>query len=195
MYFHVFPFFPLFFLFSLFIPLFSFCFHEKNVSSSFILFLFFFVRVLKICGSTPGFLGGSAHSELALFALYWLVVTFPFGMVHILVMIKLRVVYGGRRVGQVPPSYHHRQISALDETADANQSSLFSLLSSSQFFQYFFLFSTKLVLTGPSLVPSRVFPRAAPLFSYGINAHSEKVCSSPREKREPPRRLPQFHWE
>ena len=44
-------------------------------------------------------------------------------------MIRLRVVYGGRRVGQVLPSYQNRQISALDETADAPQSSLFSLLS------------------------------------------------------------------
>ena len=43
--------------------------------------------------------GKSANSELALFALYWLVVTFPCGIVHILVMIRLRVVYGGRRVG------------------------------------------------------------------------------------------------
>ena len=75
-------------------------------------------------------LGKSAHSELALFALYWPVVTFPCGIVHILVMIRLRVVYGGRRVGQVLPSYQNRQKSALDETADVPQSSLFSLLSS-----------------------------------------------------------------
>ena len=47
------------------------------------------------------------------------------------VKIRLRVVYGGRRVGQVLPSYQNRQISALDETADAPQSSLLSLLSSS----------------------------------------------------------------
>ena len=39
-------------------------------------------------------------------------------------------MYGGRRVGQVRPSYQNRQISALDETADAPQSSLFSPLSS-----------------------------------------------------------------
>ena len=80
--------------------------------------------MLKICGDTPGFLGESAHSELALFALYWLVVTFPCGMVHMLVMIRLRVVHGGRRVGQVLPSYQNRQIGALDETADTPQSSL-----------------------------------------------------------------------
>ena len=43
-------------------------------------------------------------------------------------MTRLRVVFGGRRVGQVLPSYQIRQISALDETADAPQSSLFSLL-------------------------------------------------------------------
>ena len=70
-----------------------------------------------------------AHSGLALFALYWLVVTFPCGIVHILVMIRLRVGYGGRRVGHVLPSYQNRQISAIDETADAPQSGLFSLLS------------------------------------------------------------------
>ena len=53
-------------------------------------FSFFFSRVLKICGGTSGFLGESALSELALFALYWLVVTFHCGIVHILVMIRLR---------------------------------------------------------------------------------------------------------
>ena len=74
-------------------------------------------------------LGKSAHSELALFALYWLVVTFPCGIEHILVMIRLRVVYGGRRVGQVLPSYQNRQISALDEMADAPQFSLSLSLS------------------------------------------------------------------
>ena len=37
---------------------------------------------------------------------------------------------GGRRVGQVLPSYQNRQISALDETADAPQSSLSSPLLS-----------------------------------------------------------------
>ena len=46
------------------------------------------------------------------------------------VKIRLRVVYGGRRVGQVLPSYQNRQISALDETADARHSSLYiSVLS------------------------------------------------------------------
>ena len=63
--------------------------------------------------------GKSEHSELALFALYSLVVTFPCGMVHILVMIRLRVIHGGRWVGQVLLSYQNRQICALDETADA----------------------------------------------------------------------------
>ena len=102
-------------------------------------------------------LGESAHSELALFALFWLVVTFPCGIEHILVMIRLRVVYGShsfsfsfvtsclsvghhlvisedqaesrRRVGQVLPSYQNRQISALDEMADAPQFSLSLSLS------------------------------------------------------------------
>ena len=98
-------------------------------------FLFHFVSLFSFLGCSKSVaalqdsLGKSAHSELALFALYWLVVTFPCGIVHILVMIRLRVVYGGRRVGQVLPSYQNRQISALDETADAPQSSLFSLFS------------------------------------------------------------------
>ena len=100
--FHAFPFFPLFFL------LFSF----KNVSFS---FCFSFSKSLAALQDS---LGKSAHSELALFPLYWLVFTFPCGIVHILVMIKLRVVYGGWRVGQVLPSYQNPQ------------SSLFSLLSS-----------------------------------------------------------------
>ena len=61
----------------------------------------------------------SAHSELALFALYWLNVTFPCGIVHFLVMIRLRVVF-----------YQNREICALDETAVALSlvSSLFSSL-------------------------------------------------------------------
>ena len=92
--------------------------------------LFFFSRVPKIFGGTSGFLGKSAHSELASFALCWLVVTFPCGIVHTLVMIRFRVEKRGRRVGQVLPSHQNRQISALDETADAPHSSLFSLLSS-----------------------------------------------------------------
>ena len=47
-------------------------------------------------------LGKTAHSELALLALYWLVVTFHFGIVHILVKIRLRVVYGGPAGGSSP---------------------------------------------------------------------------------------------
>ena len=121
----------------------------------------------------------SAHSELASFALYWLVVTFPCGIVRILVMIRLKVV-GERRVGQVLPLYQHRQISALDETADAPQSSLLSLLSSSHFYEYFSLFSRFRSLA----VPSRVFPGRLPFF-LGNNAHPEKVCSSPMEKGAP----------
>ena len=60
-------------------------------------------------------------------------------------MIRLRVVSGGRRVGQVPPSYQNRQISALDETADAPQSSLLFIsvlliLTCSFIFLFFFHF-------------------------------------------------------
>ena len=51
----------------------------------------------------------------------------PFGYS---VKIRLRVEKSGRRVGQVLPSYQNRQISALDETADAPQSGLSSLLLS-----------------------------------------------------------------
>ena len=174
-------------------------------------FSFFFSRVLKIFGGTPGFLGKSAHSELALFALYSLVVTFPCGIVHILVMIRLSVVYGGRRVGQVLPSYQNGQISALDETADAPQSSLFSLLSflfslcffsllflsssqSSQFSEYLLISLLQIQVTrGPLAVPSQVARGCSygrlPFF-LGDNAHCAKVCSSPGEKSEPPGRLP-----
>ena len=59
-----FNFFSMLFLFFLCIS--SFIFY------SFIFLLFFFSRVLK----------KSANSELALFALYWLVVTFTCGIVH-----------------------------------------------------------------------------------------------------------------
>ena len=171
-----FVFFPLFFLFSFFLYFpFVFLFRKMFLPFSFC-FSFSFSRVLKICGGTPGFLGKSAHSELALFALYLLVVTFPCGIVHILVMIRLRVVFGGRRVGQVPPSYQNRQISALDETADAPQSSLFfllsalrsplsSLLSPSQFYKYLSLFSRNRVARRSLAGRSRVFVRAALLFS------------------------------
>ena len=126
-----FPFVSPFFIFYSFIfLLFSF---KKKVSSFFILFLFFlFSGAQNLWRHSRIPWAKSAHSELALFALYWLIVTFPFGIVHILVMIRLRVVFGGRRVGQVFPSYQNRQISALDETADALSlvSSLFSFLTS-----------------------------------------------------------------
>ena len=128
--FHFFTCFSSFFFFFLFFPFFhfySFCFtFEKNVSSFFILFLFVLLPgAQKSVAALQDSLGKSAHSELALFALYWLVVTFPCGTVHTLVMIRLRVAFGGRRVGQVLPSYQNRQIGAIDETADALQSSLF----------------------------------------------------------------------
>ena len=142
-----------------FIPLFPFCFSEKKVSSFFILFLFFFSRVLKICG-TPGFLGGNVH---ILSWLYLLCIgsssLFPCGIVHNVEMIKLRVVCGGRRVGQVLPSYQNRQISALDETADAPQSSLFSLLS--------LLSSLFPSLPFPSL-PFPSLPFSSPLLSSSV---------------------------
>ena len=147
--FHVFPFFPLFFLF----------FHFLFLLFSFFIFhfvsLFSFLGCSKSVAALLDSLEKSAHSELALFALYWLVVTFPCGTVHILVMIRLRVVYGGRRVGQVQPSYQNRQIGALDETADAPQSSLFlfSLLSQLSFQEYLSLFSRFRSLAGRSQSP------------------------------------------
>ena len=116
--------------------------------------------------------------------MYWFVVTLPCGIVHILVMIRLRVVFGGRRVGQVLPSYQNRQISALDETADAPQSSLSSLLS-----KYLSLFSRFRSLAVPSGV-ARGCSQGGSTFFLWNNAQSEKVCSSHREKGEPPGRLP-----
>ena len=116
-------------LYFLFVSLFKNCFLLFHFVS-----LFSFLRCPKSVAALQDSLGQIAHSELALFALCWLVVSFPCGIVHILVMIRLRVVYGRRRVGQVLPSYQNRQIGALDETADAPQSSLFSLFSSLQFY-------------------------------------------------------------
>ena len=78
-------------------------------------------------------------------------------MVHILVKNTLRVVFEVRRVGQVIPSHQNRQISALDETADAPQSSLFSLLS-----------SLSSLSRGPLAGPSRVPPGRFPFFSSGM---------------------------
>ena len=171
-----FPVFPLFFHFSFFLyfPLVFFltkCFFLFHFVS-----LFFFLGCSKSVAALQDSLEKKgAHSELALFALYWLVVTFPCGIVHILVMIRLRVVYGGRRVGQVLPSYQNRQISALDETADAPQSSLFSLLSSSlQFYLYLSLFIRIRSLAG------------GPPFSLRNSPHSAIVWPSPRNKGEPP---------
>ena len=69
-------------------------------------------------------MGKSAHSELALFALYWLVVTFPYGIVHILAMISMRVKsYLRTRIATLVPSM--RRLTHLSLV-----SSLFSLLSS-----------------------------------------------------------------
>ena len=73
---------------------------------------------------------------------------------HILMMIRLRVVHGGWRVRQVLPSYQNRQISALDETADAPQSSPFTLLSS----PFSLLSSPFYLLPSPfSLLPCFIF--------------------------------------
>ena len=101
-FFPCFSFFPLFFFFfhSLFLC-FPFVFLKKCFFLFAFCFSFFFSRVLEICGGTPDSLGKSAHSELALFALYWLVVTLPCGTVHILVMIRLR---GGWVKSFVPES-------------------------------------------------------------------------------------------
>ena len=133
--FHDFPFFPLFFLFFIFY-IFSFCFPQKK---SFFLFhfvsLFFFLGCSKSLAALQDSLKKSAHSELALFALYWLVVTFPCGIVHILVMIRLRVVYGGwvesylrTRIARLVPSM--RRLTHLSAVLFSRLSSLFSLLSS-----------------------------------------------------------------
>ena len=148
--FHVFFFFFYFFHFLfLYFPFVFLFFSKKKVS---------FLGCSKICGGAPGFLGKSAHSELALFALYLLVVTFPCGIVHILVMVRLRVVYGGRREGQVLPSYQNRQISALDETTDAPQSSLSPLLSS------------------PSSFPSPLPPTPSPPPPPGVSLKRDFFC-------------------
>ena len=85
-------------------------------------------------------------------------------------IIRFRVVYGGRRVGQVLPSYQNRQISALDETADAPQSSLFSLLSS--------LLSSPLV---SSCLFSSIFSclvLSCLVFSFVLSCLSSSVFSS-----------------
>ena len=85
------------------------------------------------------------------------VVTFP-------CMIRLRVVYGGWRVGQVLPPWQNRQISALDETADAPQSCLFSLLSSLQFYKQLSLF---LRISSPAS-PSQSLAGGPPPFPWEI---------------------------
>ena len=139
--FHAFPFFLCFFrFFHLLFLYFPFVFLFKKC-----FFLFHFVSLFPFLGCSKSVaalqhsFGKSAHSELAVFALYWLFVTFPCGIVHLLVMIRLRVVYGRRRVGQVPPSYQNRQI--------APQSSLFSLLSSFSFCLLSALLISPLVLS------------------------------------------------
>ena len=202
--FHVFS---IFFSFFQFLFLFFF-FSQKKFFLFHVVSLFSCFGCSKSVAALQDSLVQSAHSELALFALYWLVVTFPCGMVHILVMIRLRVVHGGRRVGQVLPSNQNHQIGAFDETADAPQSSLFSLLSSlffslllssSLFFSLHLssiniglFFSRFRSLAGLSQVPRGWLAgrsRVAPFFLLWTDAHSEKVCSSPRENVEPLGRL------
>ena len=101
--FHAFPFFSFvfpFFIFSflyfpvVFLPKIVFLFHFVS--------LFSFLGCSKSVAALRDSLGKNAHCELALFALYWLVITLPCGIVHILVVIKLRAVYGGRRGGSSP---------------------------------------------------------------------------------------------
>ena len=94
-----FLFFLCFSLFHFFIPLFSFCFPFKTC-----FFLFHFVSLFSFLGCSKSVaalqdsLGKSAHSELALFALYWFVVTFPCGKVHILRTRIARLVPSMRRL-------------------------------------------------------------------------------------------------
>ena len=70
--------------------------------------------------------GPSPPSFLPFFFVFLaLPVVYQLVTIWLSVKIRLRVVYGGRRVGQVLPTYQNRKISALDETADAPQSGLF----------------------------------------------------------------------
>ena len=86
------------FYFSIF-PCFFFLFLLFSFKKCFFLFhfvsLFSFLGAQKSVAALQDSLEKCAHSELALFAVYWLVVTFPCGSVHILVMIRLRVENGG----------------------------------------------------------------------------------------------------
>ena len=83
-----------------------------------------------ISGGKPLFVLFSCISSFFLPFFLALPVVYQLVTIWFSVKIRLRVVYGERRAGQVLPSYQNRQISALDEAADAPQSSLFSLLSS-----------------------------------------------------------------
>ena len=103
----------------------------------------------------------------------------PFGFS---VMIKLRVVCGGWRVGQVIPSWQNRQMSALALwwLSDLSLvSSLFSLLSSFSVREKLFLFLRKLAVPSQSLAGGTAF-------SLGNGPHSAIVWPSPGEKRVPP---------
>ena len=139
-------------------------------------FLFSFLGCSKSVAALQDSLKKSAHSELALFALYWFVVTFPCGIVHILVMIRLRVAYGGRRVGQAPPSHQIRQKSALDETADALQSSPFFSLVPSLFSLLLSCVSSSLLSLHSCLVLSSL---VSFIFSCPKQAYSSRLVKKP----------------
>ena len=146
----------------MFLP-FSFCFS------------FFFSRVLKICGGTPGFLGVKCT--------FWAgFICFVLARRHFSLWnsgwwsgSESHMVGGGwvesylrTRIARSVPSV--RRLTHL------------SPVSSSQFYKYLSLLSRKLVLAGVARRSLAVPSRVAPLFSLLENAHSEKVCSSPREK-------------
>ena len=160
--FHVFPlFFLCFFLVSNFYSIiFLFCFPFKKCFFLFsFCFSFFFSRVLKICGCTSEFLGEKCT--------FWAgFICFVLARRHFTMwnsahsgdgQVESRIWWaaGGARIATFVPSM--RRLTHLSLV-----SSLFS--SPSHFCKYLSLFSRKHVLA----VPSRVFLRAAHLFSQGI---------------------------
>ena len=178
--FSVFPFFPLFFLFSFFILLFSFCFPLKK------LFPFFsFLGCSESVAALQDSLGKSAHSELALSALYcprrhyslWNSAHSGDDQVE----SRIWWAAGGSSPTFVPESPDW----CLDETAEAS-SLLFSSLLTTVLLTVIFPPQNQVPRSRRSLaVPSQV---ALP-FSLGNSPHSEKVWLWPKEKEEPPGRL------
>ena len=79
--FHVFFF---LFLFSILYSFIFLCFPLKMFLPFSFCFSFFFLGCSKSVAALQDFMAKRAHSELAVFTLYWLVVTFPCGIVHIL---------------------------------------------------------------------------------------------------------------